>query len=396
VQHLVGLGGQGTQELVLLLESLETTMTILGRGVDELDVEGLQVRSLGGGHDALAEGDGSLARSTNTSLDHQPVLVDLTVMRESTHGGDGLLSEVSLSGAVVGVTLLAHAHDSLVNLGTMMVSLLTSTSQSETTSGRMPSTDTSDLSETTMGLSGQSGDSPTRDDTLGSVTTSGGTDIKGLSKSEHTVHIEVLLEKVLSEVNLVGDGASVKLDFAQMGDLLSQLDLADLGMSEDTHDTAVLLDTVELEFNVLSLLGVLLGVLGECLTLGSVPVLVESALDLIGEMLGPDGGKGAKTMRGLDVSDNTDHGHRRGLEDGHSLDTVLLVDHLGTGALDFTHNVGHTGLVGNEGGERDRGRGVKVLGERTHAASVVSGTLLGKVLQGAMTGCFEFTVRHLV
>jgi hypothetical protein len=56
--------------------------------------------------------------------------------------------------------------------------------------------------------------------------------------------------------------------------------------------------------------------------------------------------------------------------------------------------VGHTGLVTNEGSQRHRGGGVKVLGEGTHAASVVSGTLLGKELEGPMTGCFEFTVRH--
>jgi hypothetical protein len=369
-------------------------MTVLGGGVDELDVEGLQVGSLGGDHDRLAESDGSLAAATDTSLDHEPVLVDLTVMRESTHGGDGLLGQVSISGAVVGVALLAHAHDSLVDLGTMMVTLLTGTGQSETASGRMPSTDTSDLSETTMRLAGKSGNTPTGDDTLGTVTASGGTDINGLTKSEDRVDVEVLLEEVLGEVNLVGDGSSVELDLAKVGHLLSQLDLADLGVGKHTHHSTVLLDAVQLKLDVLGLLGVLLGVLGESLSLGAVPVFVESALDLIGQMLGPHGGQGAKTMGGLHVSDNTNHSHGGSLEDGDSLNTVLLVDHLGTGTLDLTHNVGHTSLVTNEGGKRHRGGRVKVLGERTHAASMVSGTLLGKVLERSMAGCFELTMRH--
>jgi hypothetical protein len=393
VQRLV-LGSQSSQELVLLLEGLETTMTVLGGSINELDVEGLVMRSLGGGHNALAKSDSSLARTTDATLQHEPVLVDLTVMRESAHRGDGLLSQVSLSGAVVGITLLAHAHDSLVDLSTMMVTLLTGTGQSETASGRMPSTNTSDLSETTVRLAGKPGNTPTGDDTLSTVTASGGADINGLTQREDRVNVEVLLEEVLGEVNLVGDGTSVDLDFAKVGHLLSQLDLADLGMGEHTHHTAVLLDAVQLKLDVLGLLGVLLGILGESLSLGAVPVLVESALDLIGQMLSPDGGQSAQTMGGLHVSDNTHHSHGGGLDDGHSLDTVLLVDHLGTGTLDLTHDMGHASLVSNEGSKRHRGRGVKVLGERTHATSMVSGTLLGKKLERSMAGCFELTVRH--
>eukprot|EP00353_Schmidingerella_taraikaensis_P018634 CAMPEP_0185618548 /NCGR_PEP_ID=MMETSP0436-20130131/47418_1 /TAXON_ID=626734 ORGANISM="Favella taraikaensis, Strain Fe Narragansett Bay" /NCGR_SAMPLE_ID=MMETSP0436 /ASSEMBLY_ACC=CAM_ASM_000390 /LENGTH=173 /DNA_ID=CAMNT_0028257267 /DNA_START=71 /DNA_END=588 /DNA_ORIENTATION=- len=172
-------------------------MTVLGRSINELDVEGLVVRSLGGGHDALAESDGSLARTSDATLDHEPVLVNLTIMRESTNGGNGFLSQVSLSGAVASLALLANAHDSLVDLSTVMVTLLTSTGKSETASGRMPSTDTSNLSETTMRLTGKSGDTPTRDDTLGTVTASSRANIDSLAEGEDLVDIEVLLEEVL-------------------------------------------------------------------------------------------------------------------------------------------------------------------------------------------------------
>jgi len=56
--------------------------------------------------------------------------------------------------------------------------------------------------------------------------------------------------------------------------------------------------------------------------------------------------------------------------------------------------VGHTGLVGAEGGEVGwRGR-IIVTGEGADATRVVPGTLLGEETQVAAAGCFEFTVGH--
>ncbi len=46
----------------------------------------------------------------------------------------------------------------------------------------------------------------------------------------------------------------------------------------------------------------LLGVLGEGLLLGLVPVLVESTLNLIAQVFGPNGGEGSKTARSFNVT----------------------------------------------------------------------------------------------
>lgn len=63
-------------------------------------------------------------------------------------------------------------------------------------------------------------------------------------------------------------------------------------MGEDTDDRAVLLDALEFAGDGGSLVvGVLLGILGEGLLLALVPVLVESAFDLVAQVLGPDGGE---------------------------------------------------------------------------------------------------------
>jgi hypothetical protein len=226
------------------------------------------------------------------------------------------------------------------------------------------------------------------------MTTSSGTDINGLTKGEDRINIDVLLEKALGKVNLFSNRATIDLNLAKMSNLLSQLDLTDLGMGENTHNTTVLLDAVKLELNVLGLLRVFLGILGESLSLGTVPVLVESALHLIGQMLSPHSGESAKTMRSLNISHNTNDSHGGSLKDSDSLDTVLLVDHLGTRTLNLTHHMGHTSLVSNESSQGGGGGGVKVLREGAHATSVVSGTLLGKVLERAMAGSFELTMRH--
>jgi hypothetical protein len=77
-------------------------------------------------------------------------------------------------------------------------------------------------------------------------------------------------------------------------------------VGEHTDDGAVLLDALEVAGDTgAALLGVLLGVLGESLLLALVPVLVEATLDLVAQVLSPDGGERAETTGSLNVSDNT-------------------------------------------------------------------------------------------
>jgi hypothetical protein len=108
--------------------------------------------------------------------------------------------------------------------------------------------------------------------------------------------------------------------------LLLKTGLSDLGVSQDSNDGAVLLDPLELSVDGGSaILLVLLGVLGEGLLLRPVPVLVESPLELVREVLGPDGGERSESSRGLDVTDDTDDNHGGSLDDGDGLDDLSLV-----------------------------------------------------------------------
>ena len=103
---LVLLGSQRTQELGLFFGSLESSVTLLGRGIDELDVDGLQVLAAGVLHQRLTKNQRTLLDTDNGTLKHDPIFLDLTIVDESSHGGDSLLGKISLGLATDLVVLL--------------------------------------------------------------------------------------------------------------------------------------------------------------------------------------------------------------------------------------------------------------------------------------------------
>ena len=75
---------EGTLELLLLLDGLESTVTELGRGINPFELDLLE--GLAGGVDehGLAESHDSLLDTGNGALDHDEVVVDNTVTDETT------------------------------------------------------------------------------------------------------------------------------------------------------------------------------------------------------------------------------------------------------------------------------------------------------------------------
>merc|ERR1711904_668053 len=167
-----------------------------------------------------------------------------------------------------------------------MVTVLTSAGDAVLDTGRVPRADTGDLTETLVGLTGELGDTPAGDDTLVTLTLGDGNGVDHLVLLEHAVGGHGLLEQALSEGDLVGHGATVHLHLADVGLLLAEVELANLGVADEAEDGAVLVELLLLGLDT-GALGVLLGVTGECLLLlGGPPVLVEAALALIAEVLG--------------------------------------------------------------------------------------------------------------
>jgi len=382
---------EGTHESLLLGSSLETTVTELGRGIDELELNLLESRTLGVGDEGLADGDNTLLGTSNTTLDHQEIFIDNTVVGETTHGSDSLLGDIILSSARLLVTSLANTVDLLVDLSTVMVTVLTSTGNRVHDAGRMPSTNTGNLTETSVGLTGKLLGTPTGSNTLETLTLGDGNDINHFVLLEEGGDFDFLLEVLTGPVNLLGNVTTVDLDFHNVGLLLTNLGLADLGVGNDADNATVLLDTFEFTGDLLGALSVPLSVLGEGLLLGAVPVLVEAATDLVGKMLSPDGGEGTKTTGSLDVTNDTNNDHGGSLDDADSLDNLLLV-HLGTRTVKIADDVSHTSLVTHEGSQVD-GLGLVILGEGLDAATVGSATLARKETKMAVSGSLELSIR---
>jgi hypothetical protein len=393
------LGSEGAQEFVLLFEGLEAAVTELGGGVDELNFELLGHPVAGGGEDRLTQNDRSLADANDSTLDEEEVLVDNTVVRETTNGGDVLLNGIGSGSGVVCDTsdgTSTNSVDLLVDLGTAVIAELTTTGDCPLDSSGVPSTDTGDLTETSVGLTRKSVDAESLDDTLGSLTLGDANSVDALVISEDLTDGDLLFELGESPVDLLGNSSTVNLDFHDVGLNLAEVELADLGSAEDTDCCAVLLDALEVSLDGGLALVVLLeavGVLGEGLLLGVHPVLVEAALDVVVELGSPDGGEGAHTAGSLNVTDHTDNLHWGALNDGAGVNDILLDNLLTFTTLEVLDNVGHAGLVAHKGGKVD-GLGSIVSGEMSDATVVMSCAALGKVSEGALSGRFKLAVRH--
>ena len=386
------LGSQRTQELGLFFGRLESSVSKLGGSIDELEVDFLQVLSGSVLHHGLAKDKRSLLNSNDGSLEHEPILVDLSVVNESTHGCHTLFGQIGLGLATGLVVLLSDAVDLLVELGTVEVSVLTGTCDGGRHAGRVPRSDTGDLAETSVRLARKTGDSPTGGNTFVTTTLGDSDNINVLVLVEDRVDGDLLLEQTLGKVDLGGCVSSVDLDLHNVSLLQSKVELLDLCVGDDTDDGAELLDALEFGIDVLSaVFGVLLGVLGEGLLLGAVPVLVHATLELFVQVLREDGGEGSESLWSFDVTDDTNNNHGWGLDDGDGIDDLTLV-HESTGTVDSTDNVCHTGLVSTKGGQVGSITGA-VLGEGSDLTGVLLCSLLWQETQVTLSGCFEFSVR---
>ena len=161
------------------------------------------------------------------------------------HWVDALVSDISFGGSVVFdqsaaifVDSSADTVDLLVDLGTVMVTLLTRTGNRVGNTGWMPCTNTGNLTETLMGLTWKLLGTPSRGDTFLSVTLVDSDDIDHLVLAEDVLHWHLLLKEVTSKVDLGGDIATVDLDLHQMSLLGFQWQKFHLKISIDLYKSS--------------------------------------------------------------------------------------------------------------------------------------------------------------
>merc|ERR1719507_2842493 len=359
------------------------------------------IKGCGVGEERLPQGQSSLLGPNAATLDHDEVLLDLSIVGESTHWVDGLVSNVVLGGSVVLDKLAvlhgvagAHPVDLLVHLSPMVVTLLSSPGNGALDSAGMPSPNTSNLPETLVSLPWKLLGVPPAGHALVSVTLGHSDDIDHLVLGEHLADGHLFLKVLAGKVDLVGDGSTVELDLHDVSLLLPAAEELHLGVDDDPDGGAVLLHLVEILLNLLlaQVIGPLGAGLGERLLLGLGPVLVEPPLALLADVLRPDSLEGSHAAGSLDVADNADGDHWRSLDDGDSLNNLLLVV-LGARTVHLTHNVGHASLVSHEASHVNRLAGI-ILGEGLWLSTVALGPLLGEEPLRPVAGSFEFPVRH--
>jgi len=209
---------QWSKELRLLLQSLELTMTEGGGSIDKLEGDLFLGGTVGDRSERLSEGDHSFLDTRTASSDHDVVLVDNSVVGISSHWGDLLGSEIVLS---LDISLFADNVDLLVDFRSVMVSVLTSSGNAVSDSRWMPSSNTGNLTETLVSLSGQSSSSPTGGDTFVTLTLGGSKSIDQLVVAKYRVNGNLLFKKGLGELDLIGSLTTVDLDLHNVSSLLS-------------------------------------------------------------------------------------------------------------------------------------------------------------------------------
>ena len=98
--------------MIITRQEIDATHAELGRRIDELELNLFKVTTAGMNHETLADGNDTLLCARNGSLEHEEVVLDDTVMRESTHGRDGFLGRIGFGRCVV----LVSARSDTVNL----------------------------------------------------------------------------------------------------------------------------------------------------------------------------------------------------------------------------------------------------------------------------------------
>merc|ERR1712048_795485 len=239
-----------THKVLLLLDSLEPTMTNLGSSIDKLESNLFQILPLGVGNQRLSQNNSSLSDTHARTLDHEEIVLDLTVVGEATDGVDGFFGQISFSGTVIlvghavfGLVAGTNSVDLFVDFDSVVITFLTTSSDGVGNSGRVPGTNTGNLSQTSMGLSGQFFGTPSGGNAFSTMTLGNTTAVQVLVLFEDLRNRDLLFEETDSKVDFVRNRlTTIDLQFDDVSLLLRKGQQFHLRMSNQSNGRAVLLD----------------------------------------------------------------------------------------------------------------------------------------------------------
>ena len=104
-------------------EKTNVTYAELRRGINELELNLLQIPTRGVNHQRLADRDDTLLRARDRTLEHEEVVLNNTVVREATHGRDGFFGRVEFGTRIRLVGAFTDAVDLLVELRAVVVTV---------------------------------------------------------------------------------------------------------------------------------------------------------------------------------------------------------------------------------------------------------------------------------
>jgi len=145
--------------------------------------------------------------------------------------------------------MLSYSVDLFIYFSSVVITALSDSRYCESYSCWMPSSDTSNSSPSSMCFLLQVLDTESLDGSASSFTFSDTDDVDVLVLLEDLIDLDFLFEEFVAEVNFLSDCSTIDLNFEDVVLLLSEVQFIELGVSDDSDDCAIFLDSVELDLD---------------------------------------------------------------------------------------------------------------------------------------------------
>lgn len=284
-------------------------MSEFGWGINELDLKFMAWKSFCLWNKWLSDGNNSFSWSNNATSEHEEILIDYTVMGETTDWCNIFDMWILFCWCVINSSSDCTSSNSvnlLIHSGSVEVTEITSSSDSPLDGSWMPSSNTSNLSETSMCLSWKSWYTPSLNDSLSSFTSCNGNCINHFIVFEYFSNGNFLFEFGDSPVDFLHNVSTVYLDFSKMSFSLSKLNFFNLSSSKYSDNAAVFFNSLNVSVDMFLWFSVFLisfGVVCKSLFLCKIVVLVESSNDCNWKILCPDSRECSETSWSINISD---------------------------------------------------------------------------------------------